>query len=383
MIYYLLPNVNVNVHNFLSINSVDGGIPIYLNPSLCNYLQEIKHKIHEHERDWDIYKKYTNPYEYINTTCNQYSLCVSKYKPLSRSFFKMIEIIYTFELINQSESIKTFHLAEGPGGFIEAAVKYRENSQDYYYGMTLMDTNNDPNVPSWKKSELFLKQNKNVNIEVGASNTGDLLLIENFDFIVEKHSNSMELVTADGGFDFSMDFNNQENTIFKLLMAQTCFAMACQKLDGAFVLKIFDCFYQNTIDLMYLLSSCYKKVYITKPQTSRYANSEKYIVCKGFHGNIEVSRLRKLLSDVLAGNNITRIFSIELPNLFINKMEEYNSIFGQQQLENINSTLRMIETKTKPDKIDSLVHINISKCIKWCQKHNIEHNVFQKVNFFY
>lgn len=382
MIYYLLPSVNTNIHNFLNVRTIETNVPT-LNPSLCYYLQEIKHKIHEHEKEWDIYKKYTNPYEYINTICNQYSLCVSKYKPLSRSFFKMMEIIYTFELLDNSESISTFHLAEGPGGFIEAVAKFRENSNDQYVGMTLMDKNNDPNIPSWKKSEQFLKQNKNVYIETGATNTGDLLLIENFDNVITKYANKMDLITADGGFDFSTDFNNQENTIFKLLTAQICYALACQKINGTFVLKIFDCFYQNTIDLLYLLCGSYKKVYITKPQTSRYANSEKYIVCKGFNGYINANKLREVLVSVLAGCNINRIFSIDLPNLFINKMEEYNSIFGQQQLENINSTLRMIETKTKSDKIDSIIHVNISKCTKWCQKHNIEYNTFQKANYFY
>ena len=46
--------------------------------------------------------------------------------------------------------------------------------------------------------------------------------------------------------------------------------------------KIFDIFTQATIDLLYLLSLLYEKVYIIKPNTSRIANSEKYVVCKKF-----------------------------------------------------------------------------------------------------
>ena len=55
-----------------------------------------------------------------------------------------------------------------------------------------------------------------------------------------------------------------------------------QKRSGSFILKMFDCFMQHSIDLLYILSSFYDKVYVMKPHTSRYANSEKYIVCKGF-----------------------------------------------------------------------------------------------------
>lgn len=382
MLYYLLPNVHNDVHNFLICKIQDGPAVPFLNPSLCHYLQEIKLKINSHEKEWDIYKKYTNPYEYINTICNNYNTCVAKYKPLSRSFFKMIEIVHCFDLLNINQPVQTFHLAEGPGGFIEAIVKDRNNIDDIYVGMTLLDKNNDPNIPSWKKSEQFLQQNNNVYIETGITGTGDLLNIDNFDYVVAKYKNSMALVTGDGGFDFSTDFNNQELTVYKLLMAQTCYALCSQKSDGVFVLKIFDCFYHNTLDLMYLLCSCYKKVYITKPQTSRYANSEKYIVCKGFNCNINIPVIRKVLNQVITCTNTERIFPFSLPNLFVNKIEEYNSIFGQQQLENINSTIRFIENRGKSDKIDSLIHTNLSKCAKWCAKHNIEHNVLQKSSFF-
>ena len=55
-----------------------------------------------------------------------------------------------------------------------------------------------------------------------------------------------------------------------------------QKVGGDFIVKIFDIFTKSTCDILYILSSLYKQVYITKPYTSRLANSEKYIVCRGF-----------------------------------------------------------------------------------------------------
>ena len=82
--------------------------------------------------------------------------------------------------------------------------------------------------------------------------------------------------------DFSFDFKNQENNISNLLFAQIAYALVMQKHKGKFILKIFDSFMQHTIDLIAILSSFYEQVYITKPNTSRYANSEKYIVCIGF-----------------------------------------------------------------------------------------------------
>ena len=81
----------------------------------------------------------TNPYEYIHTNVPNSKSSICKLNPLSRSFYKMIELINTLNLFdNNSETIKSFHLAEGPGGFIEALSYIRKNPNDTYYGMTLM-----------------------------------------------------------------------------------------------------------------------------------------------------------------------------------------------------------------------------------------------------
>lgn len=399
MIYFLLPKTFLFI--FESIDYVNSeNIPnAFISPSLSNYLMDIKERINIHEKDWDTFKKYTNPYEYIHSIIPNKKKCVSKYKPLSRSYFKMIEIINIFKLnefytenknsiLHSNEPkfilkgkkmpIKTFHLAEGPGGFIEAVVKLRNNSEDTYVGMSILDDKEDFNVPAWKKSEMFLKENPNVIIENGIDNTGNILNIENFAYCKEKYESSMDLITADGGFDFSVDFNHQEANISKLLFAQVAYALCMQKKDGSFVLKIFDSFMLHTLDLLYILSSMYKRVYITKPQTSRFANSEKYIVCKKFiysSCNAFYPYLYKAFDKMINTEKyVYRFLKIPISNYFLTKMEEYNSIFGQQQIENIYHTLSLIESKNKGEKIDILIKNNIQKCIKWCIKYGVLYN---------
>ena len=68
--------------------------------------------------------------------------------------------------------IKTFHLAEGPGGFIESTAYIRNNTNDIYYGITLIDKSG--NVPNWKKAEHIIKRYGNINIEYGVNGRGDL-----------------------------------------------------------------------------------------------------------------------------------------------------------------------------------------------------------------
>jgi len=378
MSYYLIPKTSLFTYKHIDCLLTDDLPKPIISNSLSTYLYEIKHKLNDCEREWDIYKKYTNPYEYIHTLLPHSKKCVSKYKPLSRSFFKMIELINTTNIKFDSKPIRTFHLAEGPGGFIEAMCKMRMCPEDSYVGMTLLDNTNDYAIPAWKKTDFFLNQNKNVKIEIGADKTGNILSLDNFMHCKQLYEGSMDLITADGGFDFSVDFNNQEIHITKLLFAQMCYAIILQKKGGSFILKTFDCFMQHSIDIMYILSSFYEKVYITKPNTSRIGNSEKYIVCKGFiHNNNATffqhiyNAFEKMLSSNLYVN---RFINISIPYYFLTKMEEYNAIFGQQQIENIYFTISLINNKNQDETINKLIKLNIQKCVQWCSKYNIEYH---------
>ena len=189
----------------------------------------------------------------------------------------------------------------------------------------------------------------------------------------------MDVITGDGGFDFSIDFNKQEISITKLLFAQICYAVCLQKRGGSFVLKVFDSFMQHTIDLLFILSSFYDKVYIMKPNTSRYANSEKYIVCKGFlfsSNKYFVKQIKNAFEKMVNNQSFygQRFLNMPIPNFYLSKLEEYNAIFGQQQIENIHYTLSLMQNKSKQEKINQLLQNHVEKSVNWCQKHNIPYN---------
>jgi 23S rRNA U2552 (ribose-2'-O)-methylase RlmE/FtsJ len=392
-------NNNENSDSY-NINSDYNTTNVIINNTLYSYLNSIKLEIDKYNNKWDIYKKYTNTYEYIHTIVPNTKQSVGKIKPLSRSYYKMIEIIKTHNIFNDCDEnnsnsinynltnkIKSFHLAEGPGGFIEALVNIRNNKNDIYYGMTLQN-NNDINIPGWKTSLYFLNNNKNVIIENSFDNDGNLMSKNNLLYCYSKYKGTIDIVTGDGGFDFSIDFNKQEVLSFKLILCQVIFNIAIQKYNGYFILKVFDLFTQPSVELLYILSSVYDKVYISKPNTSRCANSEKYIICKNFKLS-ELNRdllLNELINvyDNINDNNllIKSLLNVDLPYYFLNKIEEINAIFGQQQIENISLTISLLESN-KPDKIENMKKNNILKCISWCQKYKIQHNkTIQNLNIF-
>ena len=294
------------------------------------------------------------------------------------------------ETENTDTGIRSFHLAEGPGGFIEAICYLRANANDVYYGMTLIDDTPNSACPGWKKSRLFLEKNPSVKLEYGKDGTGNLLSLDNYLHCCEKYRNSMDLITADGGFDFSSDFNHQEVLAQTLVVSEVLYALSLQKMGGSFVIKIFDTFTRVTVDIIHLLALFYTDVIIIKPNTSRVANSEKYIVCKGFKLPSNMDQVietfstffKKLQSASAASVTATAttvsvgaiLKSPELHKLHIvHRIEEVNAILGQQQIENIINTMGLVHGKS-PDRIDAYKKSHIQKCIEWCERYNIPYN---------
>lgn len=374
MLYYYLPTHKnlLDIKTFFVENKNSESI---VSHTLQEYTVKYKKQLDNYQHEWDNMKRITNPYEFIHSHIYGGPNAVAKLKPLSRSFFKMIELCNDFKICKDEKTINSFHLAEGPGGFIEALTYMRNNISDTYYGMTLI--HDDPSIPGWKKSGDFLKKNTNVIIENGASKNGDLFLIENLLYCNNKYRNKMDLITADGGFDFSENFNEQESQAMKLLYAEVVFAITMQKKGGSFILKVFDITTKTSLDILYLLSCFYEEIIICKPLTSRIANSEKYIVCKGFfipeNYNTVMNHIFNYYDNIMKKEHFGSLFNLVHNMIFINKIEEINAIFGQQQVENIAFTIGLINNRNKHDRIEQLKKNHLNKSIEWCVKHNIPH----------
>ena len=343
-----------NFSTFFLNNNVDTQIDIsfkhtskdeieIINDTEYNMLISIKNKIDllEDTKLWDKVKKISNDFELVYLPNKKLkSNSVSKYEPLSRSYFKLWEIINDFNLLNVEVPIKMAGLAEGPGGFIEAMINYRKKFkntclQDKVYGITLRSVDKD--IPGWTKASHFLKKNPNVNISYGKDGTGNIYNLDNIVDFSKFLNNNATLITADGGFDFSTNFNKQEQSSLQIIFCEIVMALSIQKKGGSFVCKIYDSYTRVSLSFLYLLHSLYTEVHITKPYTSRPANSEKYLVCKGFKG-IDEKLLKKLHIIVksweLIDNNGDFIYQIidwdKIPDNFKAKVHEFNSIYYNQ-----------------------------------------------------
>lgn len=353
------------------------------NEYLHKVLTKYKNKITDYYKSklWDRYKKLSNEYEFIFNTPNHESN-ISTYNPVSRSFFKMWELLHDFkdELNIDSGPINAIFLAEGPGGFAEALIKYRSDASgkadDKYYGISLKATNK--NIPDWKYQDQIF-------ICYGSDNTGDLYKKHNLDYL-NKNLPKMHFITADGGFDFSYDFNAQEESSIHLILCEIYAALTMQLDGGSFILKIYDIFHDYTIKLITLLKSFYKNIYIVKPLTSRPANSEKYLICMGFvglQGSGSLGTIEKL-GDLITSytpRNLQLFFdTIKYSNHILHNIVSYNVYYTFRQVYYIEQTITYIREFSKTFHDDDIKHEikkitdeNRLKSLEWCKKYKIEY----------
>ena len=162
------------------------------------------------------------------------------------------------------------NIAEGPGGFIEALANYRKkyhNIVDTINAITLKSTNKE--IPGWDKAYQFLIRNQNVKIHYGADNTGNIYSVENIKHLMKYiHENNelATLITADGGFDYSKNFNKQEISSFKIIFCEIVTAISNQAIGGSFICKLFDTYSKISKSFIHPLPHLYNIVLIYKPQ---------------------------------------------------------------------------------------------------------------------
>ena len=379
-INYPKPNISLKFDK----NEVNDINNVYEYNQLIYYKNNIDSL--EDTKLWDSAKKLSNLYELIYLPNKKFKYdSVSKYEPLSRAYFKLFEILVDFDLINNPKILNIASLAEGPGGFIEATVNYRKRitkNKDTINAITLYSTNKD--IPGWNKSKNFLKKNPNVTISYGKDNTGDLYKVDNIKEYASLFNNDADFITADGGFDFSYNFNKQEQLSYRILFCEIITALSIQKIDGCFVCKFFDIYTDITQSLIYLLFTFYKEVYITKPNTSRAANSEKYIVCRGFIG-IDTQYLKKLY--ILVDNfkyiydnkmYINQLFDYDINPKFKIELNNINTIFFNKQINSIISTLSLIKQNNLNIEFNNTIKKQTILAYKWCKYYKISVNYNSK-----
>lgn len=336
-------------------------------------------------KKWDRFKKYCNDYELVCTSISPCLPRLSAAAPISRAFFKLWETMVdhedTMKLLSKlpnsskTQGVRAVFLAEGPGGFIEAFCAARAGIPgDVLFGMTLLSNNRS--IPNWRIGTQGL-HGKSLTTYAG-DGTGDIYRIDNIDGLVTLvGAGKADFVTADGGFDFSGHYHMQEHLSARLICAEIYTALKIQKIGGSFFLKVYDIKMHATLALVDILVKCYDRVVATKPLSSRPANSEKYLLCTGFHG-CDPETLSLLRRNIVSNNPQQGLDSSTLSAKFMEDVLAMNSLFINRQMHYIERTIdSIIEHEAADDfrrrsMIHALSHSQIIKCADWCRAYGID-----------
>jgi len=355
MSYYILPKV---INSYIKINPSlqKETIDTYISHSLFNYYRKMKTQLNniiEYDTSFNIQNllKIVNPYEFIFSKIPGTKFSVSKLKPQSSIFYDMLEII---NMLNIFDNYKNINI-----NFITISSIHEDVNCCY----ELFRENNNDTIENYKEFKSNLQEELN-------GKRYDIIFYE-----IEK-----------------IIYCNLNNYIIKLIDT-VLLILNCQTQNGVAIIKIGLTFHKPVVDILYLLTSLYQKVYIVKPNTTNVMSYEKFIVCKNFILNENTrqtynSYIEKLLElkknySLNTNQNIKYIIDKDTPYFYINKIDDINNIIGQQQLETIDQVINIYKNKNKDDKIESIKKINIHKSINWCEKMKIPYNKSsEKPNIF-
>ena len=356
MSYYILPRTNNSIF-IVPKTSTNQSIPC-ISITLYKYYNDNKEIIDTICMNDTIFSSYTfadiirltNPYEYIFSKVPGSKCSVSKLKSKSNILYDMTEIIVTLNMndIFKKEPMNLIHIGR--------------NSED-----------------SQESIELLRLGHK-----------------DDYSFIFNEISTELHRTIHETKFDYMFceienDICDNLNLYVLHLIKIVMLILKNQACDGNCIIKIDNNFHKPIIDIVYLLSSMYEKVFIIKPNTSNVMTFEKYIVCKRFitderkqeHNRINYYKIYQFLQSFTRNKNIVSLIDEDIPSFFMNKLDDSNIIIGKQQLEAMDQVINILKNKNKHEKLEMIKKSNIQKSVAWCEKYKIPCNKFsEKTNIF-
>ncbi|CAI2324969.1 unnamed protein product [Caenorhabditis sp. 36 PRJEB53466] len=303
------------------------------------------------DRDLREARARANPYETIGSaffqnraamkTANMdkiYDWILSRENTENNKFLEKNPLDSTSTGKNIDRNEELFYFADvcaGPGGFSEYMLWRKGFYNAKGFGFTLAGKD-DFKLQKFSASSAYFFETF-----YGTKDNGDVMDPENIDsledFIMRgTDGRGVHLMMADGGFSVEGQENIQEILSKRLYLCQLLVSLCIVREGGNFFCKLFDIFTPFSVDLIYLMRVCYDSVSLHKPHTSRPANSERYITCKGLrreYSDVVKEYLKRvnLKMDVLknadAGKDVEEIMPLDIiksDSTFMDELIEHN-----------------------------------------------------------
>lgn len=290
----------------------------------------------------------SNPYETIRTV-----------NFLNRAAVKMANIDRACDFmftdpknLDPNELLYFADVCAGPGGFSEYVLS-RKKWYAKGFGFTLKNEND------FTPDEFFAGPCETFHPFYGPKGNGDVFDTQNqdeFRSLIMKHTygKGVHFMMSDGGFSVEGQENIQEILSKQLYLCQCLVALMIVRPGGHFVTKLFDLFTPFSVGLVYLMYKCFDSVSIFKPNTSRPANSERYLICKRKRTDTQaimdyLSHVNRLLSMRDDNNDVIELVPLDVLEAdaeFIGYLRNSNDTLGRNQIVNLLKIAAFCEDPT-------------------------------------
>lgn len=353
MNYYILPKNKINLRFKLNSNAIENDDKPFISNSIITHLSHIFSQVDKVCTNINV-DEIINPLEFVHSAVPGTQLSVSKVKSDSNILFELMELFQLCTIFEENTKLNIVNVSENIDSISNLINMLRDENDDNIFSLNF----NYNLLNNMLTDDLF-------------KNNQDLLIFEfnKNDYTTNKYN---------------------LNLIFTLKLI-----LYLQKSGGNCIIKLDNITNKVVIEVLYILSGLYDKVYLLKPNICSITSSHRYLICKqytydsNYYNSLKDNFENIIINQLFINNNainnyyVSSIIENNVPNYFLSKLEELNAIIAQQQLESLDQTINILRNKNKDDKLDILKRNHIQKCIQWCEKNQLPHNKFiDKTNIF-
>jgi hypothetical protein len=202
---------------------------------------------------------------------------------VTNAWLKLYEILgdtLVLEEVQRDGVARVFCNAELPGGFIAALHHYGERVgvEVDWRAASLR-----PDRPGALGDQYGLMKHNAERWLMDDTCAGDLTDPTDVAELVRRAGGPVyDLYTSDAGVDIGTDFDRQEELNAAVHAGQVSVGLRLLRAGGAMLVKTYSFALPASVGIAAQMSGCFDSVELLKPQTSRPANSEVYLLGRGF-----------------------------------------------------------------------------------------------------
>lgn len=279
----------------------------------------------------------------------------------SNAWAKAIEIYSKYkDYLFRSSHFSYFDNASLPGMFV-IAMHSILNTNIKWYASSLTTKN----IHAFDDTYELVKYNKNKWLPYIDNHEGDLMDINTIIKIISNRFGKVDIYTSDLGQDASNNYYKQEEQHLIPHVGQILCGLLLMNNSGCMIIKQYTYYDIRSKQLISMLKNFFKDVQIFKPYCSPMTNSENYIICLNYNGN--VSPVYKENEEYKTNNEyINELFSVikdkKLPKSFSwtydKDLDKSIVFFSDLQIAKICDNIKTIKKCKTIDHNESLMISN-------------------------